>query len=69
MTAVRHTEHLGYDIAISQEAGRFTPRVTRAGALIEHNGRKSEIWAGASCGSFERALERATTAIATGTIK
>jgi hypothetical protein len=56
-------DYLGYDIAITEEAGRYTPRVTRPGALVAHDGRKSEVWAGASCGSFDRALEIARMAI------
>jgi hypothetical protein len=65
MNPARHTDYLGYDIAITEEAGRFTARVTRIGALIAHDGRASEVWAAASCGSFDRALETAKTAIFT----
>lgn len=69
MKPASHTDYLGYDIAISQEMGRYTPRVTRAGALIAHDGRVSEVWAGASCGSYEKALETAKTALETRRIR
>ncbi len=31
--------------------------------MIEHDGRRSEIWTGASCGSYERAMQRAKAII------
>jgi hypothetical protein len=69
MSAARHMDYMGYDIAITELAGRFTPRVTRAGALIAHDGRMSEAWTAASCGSFDRALTVARMAIDSKRIK
>jgi hypothetical protein len=66
---ITHASHEGYDIAVSEEGGRFTPRVTRAGGMIEHDGHVSEVWAAASCFSLERAIEVARTAIDTGRIR
>lgn len=62
-------EYQGYDIAITEDSGRFTPRVSCAGRMIEHDGRASEIWAAASCGSMERAMQRAQAAIDTGRVR
>jgi hypothetical protein len=52
-----------YTITVTRDSGRFTARVTRDGALIEHDGRKSEAWASASCQSQDRAIHVAKTAI------
>ena len=52
-----------YTISIVQADQRFTAFVTRPGAFIHHNGRASERWASASCGSFDRALVVAKKAI------
>ena len=52
-----------YTISIVQAEQRFTAIVTRPGALIHHDGRASERWASASCGSFDRALVVAKKAI------
>jgi hypothetical protein len=56
-------EYHEYTITVTDDGGRFTARVTRAGALIEHDGRVSEVWAAASAGSLERAFQVAKTAI------
>jgi hypothetical protein len=55
--------YLEYMITVTQDGGRFTPRVTREGGLIEHDGNVSEAWAAASCASLERAVLVAKTAI------
>jgi hypothetical protein len=52
-----------YTISVVQTDQRYTAFVTRPGALIEHDGRASERWASASCGSFDRALVVAKKAI------
>jgi len=52
-----------YTISIVEAERRFTAFVTRPGALIQHDGRSSERWASASCGSFDRALIVAKKAI------
>ena len=52
-----------YTISIVEAERRFTAFVTRAGALIQHDGHASERWASASCGSFDRALVVAKKAI------
>jgi hypothetical protein len=57
------TTYLDYVITVSEANGRFTPRVTRPGGMIEHDGRVSEAWAAASCGSPERAIQIARAAI------
>ena len=69
MTDISTSEYQGYTIDVTEVAGRFTPRVSRAGQMIEHDGKSSEIWAAASCGSMDRALEVAHTAIDSGRIK
>ena len=58
-----------YRIDIVEEGKRFTARVTRDGNLIEHDGRASEVWASASCGSRERAIWVAKNAIDTDIIR
>ncbi len=63
MAADTQTTYLEYTITVSEEAGRFTPRVSRPGALIEHDGHASEVWSAASCASHDRALNVARTAI------
>lgn len=63
MGAETQTTYLEYVITVIEAGGRFTPRVTRPGGLIEHDGRSSEAWAAASCGSLERAIQTARTAI------
>jgi len=57
------TTYLEYVISVTEADGRFTPRVTRPGGLIEHDGRVSEAWAAASCGSLDRAILTARNAI------
>jgi hypothetical protein len=52
-----------YSITITEADRRFTAVVTRPGALIQHDGRASEQWSSASCGSYERALLVAKNAI------
>ena len=56
-------EHEGFTITVTQDNGRFTPRITRAGHMIAHDGRVSEAWSGASCGSLQRAVDVARNAI------
>ena len=56
MAAETQTTYLEYTITVREDAGRFTPRVTRPGALIEHDGHASEAWSAASCASHDRAL-------------
>jgi hypothetical protein len=63
MGAETQTTYLEYLITVIEADGRFTPRVTRPGGLIEHDGRLSEAWAAASCGSLERAIQTARIAI------
>jgi hypothetical protein len=50
-------------ITVMEVGGRFTAHVRREGGLIEHDGQLSEVWAGASCASFDRAVFVAKTAI------
>ena len=69
MTTTTRAEYQGYSIAITENAGRFTPRVSRAVHMIEHDGRTSEVWAAPSCGSLERALQNAQAAIDIGRVK
>jgi hypothetical protein len=57
------TTYLEYVISVTEADGRFTPRVTRPGGFIEHDGRVSEAWAAASCGSLDRAILTARNAI------
>jgi hypothetical protein len=63
MGAETQTTYLEYVITITEVDGRFTPRVTRPGGWIEHDGRVSEAWAAASCASLDRAVQTAKTAI------
>jgi hypothetical protein len=63
MGAETQTIYLDYVITVTESGGRFTPRVTRPGKSIEHDGRVSEAWAAASCGSLERAIQTARAAI------
>jgi hypothetical protein len=69
MTTITEAEYQGYHIAITEDGGRFIPRVSHAGHMVEHDGRTSQIWTAASCGSLERALQRAQAAIDTGRVK
>ncbi len=57
------SEYFEYTITVTEESGRFTARVTRAGAMIEHDGNVSEIWAAPSSGSLDRAVQVARAAI------
>ena len=52
-----------YTIIITETGRRFTAVVSRPGALIQHDGRASEQWSSASCGSYDRALWVAKNAI------
>lgn len=61
--------YLGYQIKIGQELTRFTARVTREDGLVSHDGRASQVWASASCGSYDRAVWVAKNAIDTGQIQ
>jgi hypothetical protein len=63
MAADHAVSYHEYTISIIQAERRFTAFVTRPGALIQHDGRASERWASASCGSFDRALAVAKEAI------
>jgi len=61
--------YLEYDIGIVAEGVRFKASVSRNGSLIEHDGRKSEVWVSASCVSRDRALWIAKNAIDTDKIR
>jgi hypothetical protein len=63
MAAETQVPYLEYTITVTEDAGRFTPRVTRPGAMIEHDGNVSAVWAAASCASLDRAVLVARTAI------
>ena len=69
MTADRKTNFRGYEIIVTEEKMRFTARVSRKEGLIRHDGRSSEVWASASCGSYDRALATALKAIDTGLVE
>jgi hypothetical protein len=58
-----------YQISITEEVGRFKANVRRDGALIEHDGRASEVWVTASCNSRERAVWVAKNAIDTDRVR
>ena len=59
----------GYQIAIAEERMRFTARISRDGGMVAHDGRNSEVWASASCGSYDRAVAVAMKAINTGEVQ
>lgn len=63
MAVEMQSMYFDYVITVTESGGRFTPRVTRPGKLIEHDGRSSEAWAAASCASMERAIQTARAAI------
>lgn len=63
MGAETQIAYLEYVISVTETDGRFIPKVTRPGGLIEHDGHVSEVWAAASCFSLERAIQTAKTAI------
>jgi hypothetical protein len=63
MNVETQTAYLEYMITVTEANGRFTPRVARPGGMIEHDGHVSEVWAAASCGSLDRAIQTAKTAI------
>jgi hypothetical protein len=63
MSADTQITYLEYLITVTEEAGRFTSRVTREGGLIEHDGHVSEGWKAASCASLDRAVRVAKAAI------
>ena len=69
MTANIQIPYLGYQIAVSEEKMRFTARISRDGGLVGHDGRHSEVWASASCGSYDRAVLVAKKAIDTGLVE
>lgn len=69
MAAAARIVYLEYVITVTEEGGRFTPRVTREGGLIEHDGQVSEVWAPASCNSVDRAILVAKTAIDTDRVR
>ena len=63
------TRYEGYDICVVENSARFIPRVTRPGALIEHDGARAQSWSGRPRMSYARALEVAMTAIDTRQIR
>lgn len=63
------TQYEGYDICVVEHSARFIPRVTRPGALIEHDGTRAQAWSGVPRLSYARALETAMTAIDTRQIR
>ena len=69
MSADTRIAYLEYVITVTEEAGRFTSRVTREGGLVEHDGNVSEGWKTASCASLDRAVHIAKTAIDTDRIR
>jgi len=69
LAAVTEVEYRGYSIAVTEDGHRFTPYVRRNGRMVEHDGRVSEVWAAASCGSRERALDTAKAPIDSGRVK
>lgn len=69
MGAETQSTYLEYVITVTEADGRFTPRVTRPGELIEHDGHVSEVWSAASCFSLDRAVQTAKTAIDTDRIR
>jgi len=69
MSADTQVAHHEYLITVTEEAGRFTARVTREGGLIEHDGNVSEGWKAASCASLDRAVHVAKTAIDTDKVR
>ena len=69
MSADTQVTHHEYLITVTEEAGRFTARVTREGGLIEHDGHVSEGWKAASCASLDRAVHMAKNAIDTDKVR
>ena len=69
MSADDQITYLEYKIRLSQDGTRFIAYVSRDGALIEHDGRASEMWASASCVNRDRAILVAKTAIDTDKIR
>jgi hypothetical protein len=69
MTAEQPVPFKGYKITISEEKMRFTARISREGGMVLHDGRRSEVWASASCGSYDRAVATAMKAIDTGQVE
>jgi hypothetical protein len=69
MTTSFTVVYLGYRISVKEEKMRFTARVSRDGGMVNHNGRVSEVWASASCGSYDRAIDVAKRAIDTGQVQ
>ena len=69
MSADTQVAYHEYLITVTEDAGRFTARVTREGGLIEHNGNVSEGWKAASSASLDRAIQVAKTAIDTDAIR
>lgn len=63
------TAYLDYKIRIVCGGSRFLAYVSRNGGLIEHDGRSSEVWASASCGTRDRAIWVAKNAIDTDKIR
>jgi len=61
--------YLGYRILVDEVKMRFTARVSRDGGMVNHDGRISEVWASASCGSYDRAILVAKKAIDTGQVQ
>jgi hypothetical protein len=69
MTPEYQIPYLGYQIDVAEEKMRFTARISRDGGLVSHDGRHSEVWASASCGSYDRAVLVAKKAIDTGLVE
>ena len=69
MTAAQSVDFKGYQIVITEEKLRFTARISRKDGLVRHDGRSSEVWASASCGSHERAIATAMKAIDSGQVE
>jgi hypothetical protein len=69
MSADDQITYLEYKIRLGQDGTRFIAYVSRDGALIEHDGRASEMWASASCVNRDRAIHVAKTAIDTDRIR
>lgn len=69
MTAEHQIAYLGYRILVAEEKMRFTARISRDGGMVQHDGRSSEVWASASCGSYDRAISVAKRAIDSGQVQ
>lgn len=68
MDDANQVKFLDYEIRIVQDGSRYIAYVRCDGQLIEHDGRASEVWASASCGTRDRAIWVAKNAINTNKI-